>query len=257
MEKVELLGHYVDKNGVHTDEQKVEKILNAPRPTTRKELRSFLGLASYYRRFIPGFAKLARPLHEKTSDRVKLEWTDEMSKSFHDIKTALCSPPVLAYPDYDAPFIVSTDASDKALGAVLSQKDKDGRNHPIHYASRCLSATEEKYSTVEREALAVIFALKKFRPYLLTSRFTLFTDHQALKYTFNKRDPHGRIARWFSFLAEFQFDIMYKPGQENVPADFLSRNVSASDLVASMKLEPASENIARYLETLETPAEVN
>eukprot|EP00171_Calliarthron_tuberculosum_P020369 IDg20369t1 len=122
-------------------------------------------------------------------------------------------------------FIVSTDTSSKAICAVLSQKDSSGRDHPIHYASRCLNQAEQNYSTFEREALAVICSLKKFRPYLLPSKFILYTDNQALKYVFNRHDPHGRIARWFSLLSEFEFELFYRPGKENLAADYLSRPV--------------------------------
>ncbi len=170
---VELLGHIVDKNVVHVDDQKVEKVRAAIPPTTRKELRSFLGLASYYRRFIPGFTKKARPLNEKTSHKVKFEWSEELMNSFEELKVKLKSAPVLSYLEYAKQFLVCTDASSRAVGAVLSQADGNGRDHPIHYASRALSAAESNYSAFEREALGVIFALKKFRHYSTANRFKL------------------------------------------------------------------------------------
>ena len=130
-----------------------------------------------------------------------------MQVAFEVLKVKLTSAPVLAHPDYEGPFVVCTDASSKAVGAVLSQADENGRDHPIHYASRALSSAESNYSAIEREALGVVFALKKFRHYLTSNRFKLYADHQALNYVFNMKDPHGRIARWFSLLAECDFEI--------------------------------------------------
>ena len=245
--KVELLDHMVDKEGIHVDDQKVVKIKEAEIPTSRKELLSFLGLSSYYRRFIPGFAKISKPLVLKTSEKVKFEWTDTMQDAFECLKTKLTTAPVLAYPDYKKPFVVCTDASSKAVGAVLSQLDDNGREHPVHYASRVLSGTEVKYSAFEREALAVIFALKKFRHYLLSMRFKLYTDHQALKYVFNMKDPHGRIARWFSLLAEYDFEICYRSGNQNPSVDFISRPVELMAIMENISIEPDLKLIANYL----------
>ncbi len=126
-----------------------------------------------------------------------------MQTAFGELKVKLTSAPVLAYPDYEKPFVVCTDASSGAVGTVLSQADGSGRGHSIHYASRALAAAESNYSAIEREALSVTFALKRFRNYLTSNRFKLYTDHQALKYVFNMKDPHGRIARWFTLLAEY------------------------------------------------------
>lgn len=223
-EKVELLGHFISATGIEVDPAKVEKVKNAPVPTDKTQLRSFLGLCSYYRRFVKGFASIAAPLHAVTTPKGNFTWTDEMQRAFEDLKNRLCSPPIIAFPDFDTPFIVETDASSVGLGAVLAQKDEKGAVHPIQFASRTLRAAEKNYTVSEKEALAVIFALKKFRVYLLSDKeFTLFTDHQALKYAFTKPDVHGRFARWLDFLAEYNFKIEYKPGEENGPADFLSR----------------------------------
>ncbi len=207
---VELLRHVVDKNCAHVDEQKVEKVRDAIPPTTRKELRSFLGLASCYRRFIPGFTRIAKPLNEKASDKIKFVCSEDMQTVFEELNVKLTSAPVLAYPDYEKPFVVCTDASRNAIGAVLSRADENGRDHPIHYASRALFSAETNFSAFEREALGVVFALKKFHHYLTSNRFKLYTDHQALKYVFNMKDPHGRIARWFTLLAEYDFEICYE-----------------------------------------------
>ncbi len=126
---------------------------------------------------------------------------------------------MLAYPDHEKPFILGTDVWSKAIGAVLSQLDVEGRNHPIHYASRGLTSPEKNYSTYERETLAIIFAYKKFRHYFLCQKFKLFTDRDALKYVINMNDPHGKIARWMSSLTEYDFGIAYHPGSKNANAD--------------------------------------
>lgn len=210
-----------------------------------------MGLASYYRRFIKGFAKIAGPLTEKTSESVKFEWTGEMQEAFEELKNSLSSPPVLVYPSYDKPFIVSTDASNKAVGAVLSQLDDNGREHPIHYANRNLNEAEKNYSAFEREALGIVFALKKFRHYLLSQKFKLYTDHQALKYVINLRDPHGRIARWMSLFAEFDFEVVYRPGKKNANADYLSRPVEEHEvtMVMDIGIEEDLAAVQTYLST--------
>ncbi len=175
-----------------------------------KELRPFLVLASYYRRFIPGFAKIARPLNEKSSDKVNFLWSGEMQTAFEELKVKLTSAPALSYSDYEKPSVVCTDAFSRALREVLFQADGSGRDHPIHFASWALCAAESSYSAFEREALGATFALKKFRRYLTSSRFKLYTDHQAFKYVFNMKDSHGRIAGWFTLLPEYDIEICFR-----------------------------------------------
>ena len=267
-EQLELLGHIVSENGIEVDPEKIAKINNVPVPTNRTEVQSFIGLASYYRRFIRNFAKIAAPLHSLTSKKVDFVWTEEAHDAFEKLKSKMCNSPVLAYPDFTKPFIVETDASSVALGAVLSQKSSDGKIHPLQFASRTMNAAERNYSACEREALAVIFALKKFRVYLLSDEtFTLITDHQALRYAFKKKDVHGRLARWLDLLAEYRFNIEYRPGKENGAADFLSRNPlhkrpkepmeehRSKEIVAAVTyldfdLEPQLLEIIKYLQDL-------
>lgn len=147
-----------------------------------------------------------------------------MSEAFCKLKEAMVSPPFLAYPDFDQPLIVETDASKVGVGVVLVQKKEDGALHPIEYASRCLTKEERGYDVCDRETRAVIFALRKFRVHLLsTDPFKLISDHQSLKDTFKKKDPHGIITRWLKFLAEHEYVLQYKKGKENIPSDFLSR----------------------------------
>ena len=209
--QVYLLGHVVDKHGVHVDDEKIQVIKNTPIPVTRTDLRSFLGLAGYYRRFICDFAKTSAVLHSETSGNTKLTWNAEMTDAFNTLKEKLTTPPVLSFPNFDDQFIVETDASNVSVGAVLSQKKEDGKVHPIQYASRTMTKQERNYSTCERDALAVIFALKKYRVYLLSSLpFKLITDHMALRWAFQKKDIHGRLARWLDFIAEYQFEVVYR-----------------------------------------------
>lgn len=207
-EKIDLLGQVVSKQGVRVDSKKVDVIKNTPQPSTQTELRSFLGIAGYYRRFIRNFGSISAPMHAATSRKANFEWTAELNRSFEKLKVALTSPPVLAFPDFEKPFVDETDASTVAVGAALSQRNSDDHVHPIQFASRTLTSTEQNYSVCEREALAVVFGLRKFRLYLLsTEPFLLLTDQQALKTAFRKKDIHGRLARWLDFLAEYDFTI--------------------------------------------------
>ena len=201
-EKFHLLCHVVTPNGIEVDPEKVKVVSDAPAPTDKTGVRSFVGLAGYYRRFIRDFAHITVPLHALTSPKSPFGWTEEACEAFLRLKEALTTAPVLAFPDFDLPFIVDTDASSRAVGAVLAQK-QEGRIHPIQYASLSLNSAEKNYSACEREAVAVFFALRKFRIFLLSGqRFDLLTDHQALRYALEKKDVHGLIARWLDFLAE-------------------------------------------------------
>ena len=161
--RVELLGYCIDKEGIHTDGRKVQTIRDFQPPSSRKQLRYSLGIASYYRRFIKNFAKIARPMSEKTSEKVEFGWTPSMQKSFDTLKKALTTVPVLAFPDFNRPFLVASGSSSAAVGAVLSQLDKNGRQFQMYYASRSLNEVDKNHSTYEREGLAILFALKKFR----------------------------------------------------------------------------------------------
>ena len=265
---VRLLGHIVNHEGLQVDPEKTAIIQEMKVPTNKTELRSFLGLAGYYRRFIKGFAQISATLHEATSRTKPFIWTHEMTSSFNDLKNRLVSPPILAMPNFSLPFVVETDASNVAVGAVLAQTQEDGKVHPVQYASRTMSAAERKYSACEREALAVVFALRKFRVYLLSDvPFVVVTDHHALSYAFKKKDIHGRLARWMDFLAEYEFTVQYRPGTENTAADFLSRQTDGArakvlsdmdegDLALAFApeieepfedLEPFCQEVARYL----------
>jgi len=228
-----FLGHVVSSKGVHTDPQKVQAVSSLSAPTTIEQVRSFLGLAGYYRRFIPNFATLSYPLVQLTKKGSKFSWSDKQQESFLLLKSHLCSAPILAYPQFDRPFTLQTDASDVGLGAVLTQFDLSGREHVISYASRSLSDREKKYSATEKEALAVVFATDHFRAYLLGRKFTVVTDHHALQWL-HSVNPKGRLGRWVMDLQEYSFDVRHRPGNANGNADALSRLPSVSSCATTI-----------------------
>ncbi|KAG1445529.1 hypothetical protein G6F55_011924 [Rhizopus delemar] len=220
---LKFLGYIVTKEGIQTDPSKIEKIQNYPVPKTLTQIRGFLGLASYYRRFIKNFAAIARPLHDQTKTSKRIPWTNKTTESFELLKKLLTQAPVLARPDFNRDFILVTDASRNGLGCILTQLDENNHEHPIIYASRSLKSSEGNYGVSKLECLAVIWAVKLFRPYLLGRKFTIITDHSALKGLLNSTNPIGIIARWITILAEYEYEIKYRPGRVNESADFMSR----------------------------------
>jgi hypothetical protein len=222
-QSLEFLGHIISAEGIAPDPAKIEKVQQWPTPSNITELRGFLGLASYYRCFIKDFAQVAAPLYQllKKNAEFKIEQTQQ--QALDNLKTRLTTAPILQYPDFSKSFILHTDASFQGLGAILSQKDSRGKEFAIYFASRTLSTAEKNYSVTELEALAVIWAVKKFRPYLLYSEFTLVTDHIALKGLFNNPNPIGRIARWIATLQQYHYTIEYRQGKSHNNADALSR----------------------------------
>lgn len=197
---------------------------------TKKEVRSFLGLAGYYRRFVPNFAALAAPLSDLTRKNQpnRVQWTDSCEKAFRTLKDRLCSEPVVLLPDPEAPFVLRTDASNNGLGAVLLQEG-DEVWQPVHYASRKLTSSEQNYATVEQECLAVVWAVEKFEPYLYGRHFVLQTDHQPLAFLHKAKHSNSRLMRWALLLQPYSFTVQVIPGKENVGADFLSRAFEAGD----------------------------
>ena len=189
--QVTYLGHVVSPDGIATDPAKTEKVVNWPIPTCQREVQQFLGLVSYYRRFIKGFATIAKPLHHLTEKTTPFQWTVQCQKSFDDLKQCLTTAPVLAFPDFSKPFILDTDASDTGIGAVLSQTDDNGREKVIAFASRTLSKPERRYCVTRKELLSVVTFIRHFRPFLLGHKFTLRTDHGSLTWLSNFRQPEG------------------------------------------------------------------
>lgn len=225
---IKYLGHIITPDGLKPDPKKTEAILERPTPKNLQQLVSFLQMCSWYRRFIENFSAIAQPLTKLTKKKVPWIWTNEQEEAYSKLKTCLSTAPVLRQADGTKPYIVKTDASSYALGAVLVQGEKDNE-HPVEYASRLLTAAERNYSTTEREALAVVWALNKFRSYIDGLPVTLITDHQALKWLMNLKSPTGRLARWALQLQSFNLDIKYQPGKLNSVADALSRPPCCED----------------------------
>ena len=221
--RMKFLGHIISSEGISCDPDKVEKVKNWPVPRTQTQVKSFLGLASYYRRFIPSFADIAYPLNRLTRDDIMFEWDENTDKSFELLKRSLTSAPILMFPDFERPFVLCTDASNYGLGAVLKQLDAAGKERVIAYASRSLLPAERNYSASERECLALVYATKVFRPYMFGTQTTCYTDHQPLTCLKNVRNPNGRLARWSMILRDFDLSIKYKKGSANCDADALSR----------------------------------
>ena len=189
----------------------------------KKNIKQFLGLIGCYRKFIPNFAELAKPLTVILKDKVPFKLTEIQKQAFQILQNKIVSRPLLLYPDFTKPFIVTTDASDYALGGILSQ-GKIGEDLPISSASRTLQGAELNYSTIEKELLAIVFCVKHFRPYLYGRKFTLVTDHRPLVWLHGLKDPASRLARWWIKLSEYEYDIAYKHARVNSNADALSRN---------------------------------
>ncbi|GKA32333.1 putative nucleotidyltransferase, ribonuclease H [Tanacetum coccineum] len=240
LSKVAFLGHIVSAEGITMDPAKVEAITKWPRPTSVTEVRSFLGLAGYYRRFVEGFSRLALPLTKLMRKGEKFVWNEEREKSFEELKQRLVSSPILTLPSGSGGFQIYSDASKKGLGCVLMQHGK-----VIAYASRQLKPYEVNYPTHDLELAAVVFALKIWRHYLYGESCDIFTDHKSLKYIFTQRELNMRQRRWLELLKDYDTNIQYHPGKANVVADALSRK---SGMIAGIKVE---EEIIRDLERLD------
>ncbi|CAF3794553.1 unnamed protein product [Rotaria sordida] len=249
---LKYLGHIVSKEGIQPDPDQLRAVREYPVPTKLKAVRSFLGLTSYYRRFIKNYATIAEPLLALTrnSDSKSFQWTQACQDAFELLRQRLIEAPIISYPRFDQPFILQLDASDVGISAILAQKlvDNDNvtREHVIAYASRTLSSTERKYNATERECLAIIYGCNYYRPYLEGTRFTAVTDHKALKWLHSTKDLNTRLARWAIQIAAYDMDIQHRPGSENGPPDALSRypiNVTADDDIESSSIIcPISSN---------------
>lgn len=224
MEEVKYLGFIIGRGLVKPQLNKVEAIQNWPRPVNKKQVRAFLGITGYYRRFIPSFATIAVPLSDLTKGKQSnmVKWNPEAEDAFQKLKVALCTQPVLITPDFSKEFVVQTDASDVGIGAVLSQT-RDGEEHPIVYLSRKVNEHEKRYAIVEKEALAIKWALDMLRYDLLGRQFKLVTDHAPLKWMCVNKGQNARVTRWFLALQDFKFSVEHRPGTQLANADALSR----------------------------------
>jgi hypothetical protein len=221
-----FLGHVVSQNGIATDPNKITQIVQWPVPTCIKQVRSIVGLASYYRRFVPAFAEICKPLYALTEKGAKFQWTETCQNAFDTLKHALTTSPILAYPREDCQYILDTDASDVGIGAVLSQV-QDGEERVIAYASTVLNKHERRYCVTRKELYAVVKFVKQFKPYLYGKKFLIRTDHGSLRWLFNFKDPEGQIARWLEVLSEYDFEIQHRQGRSHQNADSLSRIICA------------------------------
>ncbi|KAH0764885.1 hypothetical protein KY285_000756 [Solanum tuberosum] len=218
LQAVAFLGHIVSSEGIRVDSQRIEVVKQWPRPTSATDIRSFLGLAGYYRRFVEGFSSITSPLTKLTQKMVKFQWSDDCEKSFTELKTRLTTALVLTLPEGSDGYVIYYDASRVGLGCVLMQGDK-----VIAYASRQLKVHEKNYPSHELELAAVVFALKIWGNYLYGVHVDMFTDHKSLQYVFTQKELNLRHTRWLEFLKDYDMSVHYHPGKENVVADALSR----------------------------------
>lgn len=225
MKALKYLGYIISEGGITPDLEKISSITNYVVPKTVKDVRRLIGLAGWYRRFIPDFATITAPITALLKKNVKkFEWTAEANEAFVKIKSALTSAPILANPDYNRPFIIQSDASDVGMGAILVQGEGEDEK-VIAYFSQKLSSAQRKYQTTERECLAVILAVEKFRPYIEGTQFTVITDHASLVWLKNLKDPSGRLGRWALRLQPYDFELKHRKGRFMTVADALSRAV--------------------------------
>ena len=222
---VEFLGYIISTEGISMDPKKIETVLNWATPANVTDVQRFLGFANFYRRFIRNYSKITTPLTALTRKQHKFDWSPSADAAFTTLKTAFTSAPILLHPQLDQPFIVETDASDFALGAVLSQRDNDGILHPIAYHSRKFSTAEINYEIYDKELLAIIDSFQTWRQYLLGAqhKITVYCDHKNLEYFMTTRVLNRRQARWSMFLSDFDFEITYRPGTAQGKPDALSR----------------------------------
>ena len=222
--QVEFLGHIVSEDGVHTDPEKIEAVKNWGTPRRVKDVRSFLGLTGYYRRFIKDYGGLAKPLHELTEKNTAFEWNEKREEAFQNLKQALTQAPILGYPsaEQDDLFILDTDASNCHIGAVLSQR-QNGQEKVISFGSKVLNKAERNYCVTRRELLAVVFFIVHYKHYLIGRKFLLRTDHGALTWLFKFKAPEGQVARWLEALSTYDFDIVHRAGKLHGNGDGMSR----------------------------------
>lgn len=246
--EVAYLGHIISSEGVKPNPDKVRAVREFPVPKSCKDIKSFLGLAGYYRRFIANFSRITKPLTGLLKKDVPFIWGESQQRAFDTCKNILTTSPILQYPDFSKEFVLTTDASIHAIGAILSQGEV-GKDLPIAYASRTLNKAESNYSTIERELLAIVWAVKHFRPYLFGRKFKIVTDHKPLTWLFSIKDPGSRLVRWRLKLEEYDYEIIYKAGKINTNADALSRPpIMNSNIVDLSSDDPPSSDSTDYLQ---------
>jgi hypothetical protein len=226
--EVIVLGHHISGSGMRVDPTKIHIITQIRIPSSQNEVRSFLGHAGYYRRFIPNFTSLAIPLFELLSKEDEFKWDDECQIYFEILKQKLSTTSVLRGPNWSLPFHICTDASDIDIGVVLGQR-KNQMPYAIYFVSKNLSPTEVNYMVTEKELLAMVHAINKFRHYITGYQAFVHTDHSTIKFLMNKPIKNPRVTRWLLLLQEFNINIIDRPGKDNLVADFLSRMIHLGD----------------------------
>ena len=222
---IPFLGFVVDQQGLHPDPDKVKAMIEFPRPTTVTQVKRFIGLTSYYRRFVPHFSTISAPITALIAGKRKsneIVWTEEAIEAFDKLKSCLTSAPVLVSPDFSKPFTIQTDASNYGLAAVLIQ-EIDGFEHPIAFASKTMNPAQKNYTTTEQEMLALLFGVEAYRSYVEGTKFKVITDHHSLLWLKNLKNPTGRLARWALTLSQYDFTIEHRKGALNVVPDAFSR----------------------------------
>lgn len=224
-DNLQFLGHTIGKGMLTPQEEKIQKILDTPRPQTKKQVRSFLGLIGYYRSFIPNFSMIASPISDLTKKFLPtiVKWTDVHQEAFERLKELITQEPILKIPDFNKTFYLQTDASDRGIGAVLLQQHGNIKC-PIAFYSRKFLPQHKKYSIVEKECLAIIWSIQKFEIYLYGREFILETDHYALTFIDQTKIKNNRVMRWALFLQNYRFQVLAIKGSDNVIADYLSRS---------------------------------
>uniref|UniRef100_A0A1X7TMU0 Reverse transcriptase domain-containing protein n=1 Tax=Amphimedon queenslandica TaxID=400682 RepID=A0A1X7TMU0_AMPQE len=219
------LRYQIGKGGVRPERRKIEAIINMVRPQTKKDARTFLGITGYYRRFVQDYASIAEPLTELTRKKLpqRVIWSEKAELAFQKLKTALTTAPLMKNPNFNQPFILQTDASGVGVGAIFSQGEENLDEGPVAYFSKKLLPREQAYSTVEKECLAIILAIKHFSAYLIGRSFIIQTDHRALQWLHKFKEKNARLTRWSLILQPYNFTIQHRKGVANANADALSR----------------------------------
>ena len=223
LEKVKFFGHIINGKGLECEPAKIETVKNFPRPHNVKTTRSFIGLASYYRKFIKNFAGLASPLHDLLKKDQKFVWGPNQESAFLALKEALTTPPVLRHPDFSKTFILSTDASTRSLSYILQQRDEEGKLQPCMYGARSLHGSELSYCISEIECLAILSGVRAYANYLSNRHFIIQADNISLTYLKSLKNAHGRLLRWSLYFQTFDYSIEHVAGTKNVPSDDQSR----------------------------------
>ncbi len=244
--KVEYLGHMISGKGVEMERAKTQAVADFPRPHNKKALRGFLGLCNYYRKFVKSFCHITRPLNQLLGNEAAFNWDEECETAFQKLKKAMTSEPILlTFPDFDKEFILSTDASDTAVGFVLGQKDDEGKEHAIAYAGKSLAKHQRNWPIRDKELFAVIQGIEHFKVYLTTEKpFTVYTDHHSLQDWKKLKPQSDRLTRWIEVLQTYSPNIVYRKGKHNGNADALSRIEHTTTAQDSLKQENGWVNTA-------------